>query len=254
MKGYVEKGVICQHDKVGPAIWRMIIELPKTAREAQPGQFIHVKINDCSKLLRRPISIAGADPEKGLVEIIYRVVGEGTLLMSQMHEGDRLDCLGPLGTSFTIPDGELVGVGGGVGIAPILFTARRAKVGQMTVVIGGRNREEVFWKDLFPHTLKNLIVTTDDGSYGVKGFTVSVLPEVFKHNTIKQTIVCGPAIMMQKTAEISKEAKVPCEVSLEKRMGCGTGTCMACVCDKVSGGHYKVCKDGPVFNAEEVIL
>ena len=94
MKGYVEKGVICQHDKVGPAIWRMIIELPKTAREAQPGQFIHVKINDCSKLLRRPISIAGADPEKGLVEIIYRVVGEGTLLMSQMHEGDRLDCLG----------------------------------------------------------------------------------------------------------------------------------------------------------------
>ena len=230
MKGYVEKGVICQHDKVGPAIWRMIIELPKTAREAQPGQFIHVKINDCSKLLRRPISIAGADPEKGLVEIIYRVVGEGTLLMSQMHEGDRLDCLGPLG------------------IAPILFTARRAKVGQTTVVIGGRNREEVFWKDLFPHTLKNLIVTTDDGSYGVKGFTVSVLPEVFKHNTIKQIIVCGPAIMMKKTAEISKEAKVPCEVSLEKRMGCGTGTCMACVCDKVSGGHYKVCKDGPVFN------
>ena len=97
-----------------------------------------------------------------------------------LKEGDIVDSLGPLGTSFTMDKKHIVGVGGGVGIAPILFMARRAKEGQMTVVIGGRNKEEVFWKDLFPSTVKKLIVTTDDGSCGRKGFSISVLPELFQ--------------------------------------------------------------------------
>lgn len=253
--GFVEKGRIFRHELVGPSIWRMVIELPRTAALARPGQFIHVKVNDPSRILRRPISIAGADKSKGQIEIIYRVVGEGTRLMSMMKEGDVIDSLGPLGSAFTIGDGEILGVGGGVGIAPILFTARRAKPGQMTVVIGGRNKDEVFWKDLFPKNLKKLIVTTDDGSYGIKGFTVGVIPEVYKTQSIERTIVCGPAIMMRKTAELAEAAGVDCEVSLERRMGCGTGTCMACVCDRRDGkGHYKVCADGPVFNSKEVVL
>lgn len=182
MAGYVEKGVIRLHEKVGHDIWRMQIELPQTAKSALPGQFIHIKINDPSKLLRRPISIAGIEPGKGLVEIIYRIVGNGTEAMAHMKIGDIVDSLGPLGTSFSMDKGHIVGVGGGVGIAPILFMARCAKRGQMTVVIGGRNKEEVFWKDLFPKTLKQLIVTTDDGSYGIKGFSVSVLPELLQKN------------------------------------------------------------------------
>jgi dihydroorotate dehydrogenase electron transfer subunit len=255
MQGMVEKGRIRVHEQVGPEIWRMLIELPRTASMARPGQFIHVKIPDASRLLRRPISISGTDPGKGLVEIIYRVVGGGTRIMSEMKIGDTIDSLGPLGSSFSPVDGEILGVGGGVGIAPILFMARRAKPGQMTVIIGGRNRDEVFWKDLFPDTLKKLIVTTDDGSYGIKGFTVSAIPDVFKKQDIKRTIVCGPAIMMRKTAELSEAAGIDCEVSMERRMGCGTGTCMACVCDRRDGnGHYKVCLDGPVFNSKEVIL
>ena len=140
MAGYVEKGVIRLHEKVGHDIWRMQIELPQTAKSALPGQFIHIKINDPSKLLRRPISIAGIEPGKGLVEIIYRIVGNGTEAMAHMKIGDVVDSLGPLGTSFSMDKGHIVGVGGGVGIAPILFMARYAKRGQMTVVIGGRNK------------------------------------------------------------------------------------------------------------------
>lgn len=255
MAGYVEKGIIRLHKKIAKDIWQMQIELPLTAREAKPGQFIHMKVNDPRYLLRRPISIAGTDPEKGLVEIIYRIVGKGTEAMSHLKEGDVVDSLGPLGTSFSMDKDHIVGIGGGIGIAPILFMARQARPGQMTVVIGGRNKEEVFWKDLFPDTVRKMIVTTDDGSYGIKGFSVSVLPQVFAEEKVDEACVCGPAIMMKTAAEMAKTAGVYCEVSMERRMGCGIGTCLGCVCDKKSGeGHYKVCTDGPVFNAEEVVL
>lgn len=255
MAGYVEKGTIMLHEQVGPDIWRMQLELPLTAKDAKPGQFIHIKVNDQRYILRRPISIAGTDPGKGLVEIIYRIVGKGTEAMSHLKEGDVVDCLGPLGSAFSMEHDHIVGIGGGVGIAPILFMARKAKPGQMTVVIGGRNKEEVFWKDFFPKTVRQLIVTTDDGSYGIKGFSVSVLPELFAKGDVDEACVCGPGIMMRITAQMAKEAGVACEVSMERRMGCGIGTCLGCVCDRADGkGHYKVCVDGPVFKAEEVVL
>lgn len=256
MSGFLEKGPIRIHEPVGPSIWRMVIYLPCTAKEARPGQFIHITVSNALHLLRRPISIAGTDPEKGLVEILYRVVGSGTELMTHMKPGDMIDSLGPLGTSFSMKGKDhIVGLGGGVGIAPILFMARRAVPDQMTAVIGGRNRKEIFWKDYFPDTLRKLIVTTDDGSYGIKGFSVSVLPGLLKKEKVDEVAVCGPGIMMKTAAQMAAEARVYCEVSMERRMGCGIGTCLACVCDRKDGkGHYKVCSDGPVFPAEEVVL
>ena len=255
MSGFVEKGIIRVHDHVGPDIWLMQIELPRIAKEAKPGQFVHVKVNDPRYILRRPISIAGTNPGKGRVEIIYRIVGKGTDAMSHLKVGDTIDCLGPLGTSFSMDKDHIVGIGGGVGIAPILFMSWVAKPQQMTVVIGGRNKEEVFWKDLFPKTVRQLIVTTDDGSCGIKGFSVSVLPELFGKGDVDEACVCGPGIMMKTAAQMAKDAGVFCEVSMERRMGCGIGTCLGCVCDRKDGkGHYKVCADGPVFNAEEVVL
>lgn len=255
MAGYLEKGAIRRHELVGPDIWRMEIELPRTAGEAVPGQFINIRVPDGLHILRRPISIAGTYPGRGIMEIFYRVVGRGTEILSHMKVGDVIDCLGPLGRGFTIPDGHIVGVGGGVGIAPILFTARRTKPGQMTVAIGGRNKEEVFWKDFFPQTLKELIVTTDDGSCGIRGFAIAALPDIFARGPVAEVVTCGPGIMMRKTAELAEAAGIPCEASLERRMGCGTGGCLACVCDRRDGkGHYKVCLNGPVFNTKEVIL
>lgn len=253
MAGYVEQGPVLLNELVGPAVWRMIAALPRTAQEVRPGQFVHVKPQQTTLMLRRPLSVSDADPEAGTIELIYRVVGVGTAAMAAMKKGDILNSLGPLGTCFSMRDGQIIGVGGGVGIAPILFLARRAGQGHVTAVIGGRNREEVFWKDLFPdHT--RVIVTTDDGSVGVKGFAVSVLPDLLKEKGISETAVCGPEILMKKTAEIAARAGIYCEVSMERRMGCGTGGCLACVCGRVGGGHYKVCLDGPVFDASEVIL
>lgn len=212
MSGFVEKGIIRVHNHVGPDIWLMQIELPRIAKEAKPGQFVHVKVNDPRYILRRPISIAGTDAGRGIVEIIYRIVGKGTEAMSHLKVGDTLDCLGPLGTSFDMNKDHIVGIGGGVGIAPILFMARASREGQMTVVIGGRNKEEVFWKDLFPKKIRQIIVTTDDGSYGIKGFSVSVLPKLFAEEKVDEACVCGPGIMMRTAAEMAKEAGVFCEV------------------------------------------
>lgn len=254
MSGFIEKGPIVRHELVGPAIYLMEMALPKTAALAEPGQFLHIKTPGPYQLLRRPISISGADKEKGIVEIIYRVVGAGTEAMSHMKTGDVVDSLGPLGTAFSRKEGHIVGIGGGVGIAPILFLSRRVKKGAMTAVIGGRNEKEVFWKDLFPDTLRDLVVTTDDGSFGTKGFSVSVLPGLFEKGDVTEVAACGPAIMMKTAAKMAKDAGIYCEVSMERRMGCGTGGCLACVCDRTGGGHYKVCLDGPVFNAAEVVL
>lgn len=255
MAGVLEKGVILQHEQVGPDIWQMVIHLPRTASLAKPGQFIHIRVNDDSMILRRPISIAGTDKEKGTVEILYRVVGGGTKRLSQAVKGDGIDSLGPLGTCFSMEGEHIVGIGGGMGMAPILFMAREARPGQMTVVIGGRNEKEVFWKDLFPQTLKNIFVTTDDGSFGIRGFSVSVLPELFKKEMVSRLCACGPSVMMRTAVQMAHEAGVPAEVSLERRMACGVGVCLGCVCDRADGaGHFKVCKDGPVFDASEVIL
>lgn len=254
MYSLFESGSIYTNDKIGPEIYRMQIKLPLTAQKARAGQFIHVKINDSSRILRRPISISGAYPESGIVEIIYRVVGPGTENISKMKTGDFLDILGPLGKPFELPVENSIAVGGGVGIAPILFLSRQSKENLLTVVIGGRNEEEVFWKDLFPEKVKKVVVTTDDGSYGIKGYSVAVLPEILKDGNTKKMYVCGPLPMMKKAVEIADNSNVECEVSLERRMGCGTGTCLACVCNKVNGGHAKVCSDGPVFKSSEVIL
>ena len=255
MAGVIEKGIIRRHDLVGPDIWLMDIELPHTAKLARPGQFINIKIGDASRILRRPISIAGTDPGRGMLTIFYRVVGKGTKWLSHLSAGDTVDSLGPLGNGFTLSEGHIVAVGGGVGIAPMLFAAKRMKQEQMTVVIGGRSEKEVFWKDYFPQNLRQLIVTTDDGSCGVHGFSTSVLPALFEKGDVEKVITCGPAVMMRKIAQLAEAAKIPCEVSLERRMGCGTGGCLACVADKADGsGHVKVCKDGPVFDSREVCL
>ena len=255
METFIEKGLIRRHDLVGPAVWRMQMELPRIAKAAAPGQFIHIKIGDASHLLRRPISIAGTDPGRGLLTIYYRVVGVGTKWLATLHVGDVVDCAGPLGRAFSETAGHTVAVGGGVGIAPMLFAAQKAPEGQMSVVIGGRDEKEVFWKDAFPKTLRELIVMTDDGSYGEKGFTTDALPELLKKGDVRKVITCGPAVMMRKVAELAEAAGIFCEVSLERRMGCGTGGCLACVADKVDGsGHVKVCKDGPVFDSREVCL
>ena len=140
-----------------------------------------------------------------------------------------------------------------MGLSPLLFYAK--SMGKKAdVLMGGKHASEMFWTKLVELYAREIYVTTDDGSMGTKGFAVSLLPELLETKNYDAVMACGPDIMMQKAAELSKAAGVPCQVSLEKRMACGLGACLSCSIDTAGGMRKKVCKDGPVFWAEEVFL
>ncbi len=253
MESCVEMGKIIRNELIGPAIYSMTVQCPQIAGAAVPGQFVHVRVaKTTAPLLRRPISLAGADPKTGEILLIYRVVGVGTQWMAELKAGDELDCLGPIGTAFTQTKGKTLLVGGGVGIAPMVYLAEQLLPEQTTVLIGGRNEAELFWKDLFHGP--ELVLTSDDGSIGHKGFTVDVMPQLIEEKKFERIYVCGPTIMMKKAAFIAQEYGIACEVSLEEYMGCGTGGCLGCSIDGRDGKRYKVCHDGPVFPGEEVFF
>jgi len=253
MNSCIEVGKIQSNELIGPAIYRMAVFSPEIAKNSRVGQFVHVRVaNSTAPLLRRPLSLAGADAKNGNIILIYRVVGIGTDLMAKMKTGDSIDCLGPLGTSFTPVKGKALLVGGGVGIAPLLYLAEVLGPERVTAVIGGRNEEELFWKDLFGTA--TVICTSDDGSIGQKGFVIDALPALLKKIQYDCIYTCGPNRMMEKVAALAEEYGVRCEVSLESYMACGTGGCLGCAVAGRGGKRYKVCHDGPVFPAEEVFF
>lgn len=255
MSAYVEVGTILRNDQIGSDVWIMDIHAPKQAAQARLGQFCNVRVtNGTAPLLRRPISYAGFDAEKGTITLLYRVVGKGTEIMTGLKVGDSLDCLGPLGRPFETSDNMLL-VGGGVGIAPMLCIASHLEEGQRAqVILGFRNQSETFWADLFKDLPVEVHITTDDGSVGTKGFPTAIMPDLIKANDFTGAMTCGPTPMMKGVAKVAQEEGLPCQVSLEEHMGCGTGGCLACSCDGKGGKRYKVCTDGPVFPAEEVFF
>ncbi|WP_277612776.1 dihydroorotate dehydrogenase electron transfer subunit [Veillonella intestinalis] len=321
MSGYVEMARVLRNEQIGADVWIMDLYAPKQAAEAEVGQFCNVRVTGgTAPLLRRPISYAGFDKEEGTITLLYRVVGAGTEIMTHLKEGDVLDCLGPLGSRFEMTDNMLL-VGGGVGIAPMLCIASKLNdvedtmrytneedetvlkpvaSRKATVVLGFRNESETFWADLFKDCPVDVYVTTDDGSVGTKGFPTAIMGELIQSErgevqrqltpyltgkeqgtnstsashtptttTSSETLVaadkvanigftsvmtCGPTPMMKGVAKVATEYAVPCQVSLEERMGCGTGGCLGCGCHGRGGKRYKVCKEGPVFPAEEVFF
>lgn len=255
MSGYVEAARVLRNDQIGADVWLMELYAPKQAAEAQVGQFCNVRVTGgTAPLLRRPISYAGFDADKGTIVLLYRVVGAGTELMTTLTVGDTLDCLGPLGSRFDMTDHMLL-VGGGVGIAPMLCAVTKLDNNQHAeVLLGFRNASETFWADLFKPYKVKVHITTDDGSVGIKGFPTAAMPEILASGDFTGVLTCGPMPMMRGVAAVAKEHAVPCQVSLEERMGCGTGGCLGCGCDGKDGKRYKVCKDGPVFPAEEVFF
>ena len=233
-------------------IYRMVLHAQLLAIEAQPGQFVMVmKPDDQATFLRRPFGIADADPAAGTITIIYRLVGRGTKAFAKMKQGELLSVEGPIGHGFTLREGRQLLVGGGLGIAPLIFLAKSLPE-KPIFLIGGRNEKEIFWKDLLAPFAEKIYVTTDDGSYGTKGFTTTLLPDVLEKEKPAGVVTCGPTIMMKGIAELVRASGLPCEVSLEKRMACGIGVCLGCTFETTAGTRKKVCVDGPVFPAEEV--
>ena len=247
--------------------YQLSLKAPKIAHSARPGQFVHIKVNNGDNpLLRRPFSIHQVKREN--IEILYKVVGEGTKLLSQREKGEPLDIIGPLGNGYRLPDKKtrIILVAGGIGIASLYFLAEELAYLSLpfTIFIGGKSKQDILCSDKFKKLGGKLRVSTENGSSGRKGLVTELLKrEIFQlmlHNDFvafdsqPSTIVyaCGPIKMLKETAKIAKRYKISCQVSLEKLIACGVGACQGCAV-RVKDGYKRVCKDGPVFNSEELI-
>ncbi len=225
------------------------LEAGEMAETAQVGQFVNIKCGE-GLLLRRPISICRVEGSK--LNVVYEVRGEGTRWMSQRQPGEELDVLGPLGHGFTYPDGKVLVVGGGIGVPPMLNTAIQAPRGAIAC-IGFRNADKVMLAKEFEDCCEQVYLSTDDGSLGVHSYVAGIVDTALsEHPDIKAVMACGPRIMLKTVFDAAKAHGVPCQVSMEERMGCGVGACLVCACKMAGGEHKHVCKDGPVFDAEEV--
>ncbi|MBP3747185.1 MAG: dihydroorotate dehydrogenase electron transfer subunit [Ruminococcus sp.] len=239
---------------VGRDIYSFEIECPLPACEAQPGQFVHIRANGFT--LRRPISIAGIGDDT--LRIVFEIRGEGTAEIARLNEGDQIDMLAPLGHGFTLmPEAKkVVLIGGGIGTPPMLPLAEYYG-GRATVISGFRNASAMILQEDFKKTGAETILCTDDGSTGIHGFVTEPLKELAAKGGIDAVYACGPMPMLKNIAAICKENGIYCEISLEERMACGIGACLGCACRTVKNDEEyfaHVCKDGPVFKAEEVLF
>lgn len=255
MKYTQGKYQILEKKALAKDIFSMVILCPEIAEIAQPGQFVHILPEGCT--LRRPISICDIDKEKGTLRIVFLVKGEGTKEISEANPGTLIDMLAPLGHGFTIDESfkRVVLVGGGIGTPPMLTLAKIYRE-RATVISGFRSAEAVILQEDFKQTGAETVLCTDDGSTGIRGFVTEPLKELLEQGNIDAVYACGPMPMLKNIAGLADKAKVCCEVSLEERMGCGIGACLVCACKTKKDGeeHFAhVCKNGPVFNAKEVI-
>jgi dihydroorotate dehydrogenase electron transfer subunit len=236
-------------EKLNPFAVSFTIDAGEIALTAQAGQFVHIKCGE-SLLLRRPISICDIDGEQ--LRIVFEVRGEGTQWLSQRKAGDELDVMGPLGHGFDVSGGKLLVVGGGIGIPPMLHTAKCCK-GEVHAALGFRSGDRAMLLSEFQLVAKSVSVASDDGSIGIHGFVDSLVREALEREKgFAGILACGPKLMLRSVAKVAAEFNIPCQVSMEERMGCGVGACLVCAC-KTADGHYKhACKDGPVFRSEEV--
>ncbi len=243
-------------EKLADDVYLLRLRSDKISGQAVPGQFVNVRCSTgLDAYLRRPISICRVDRANHTFDIIYMNRGRGTNLLCSFCEGDTLDTMGPLGKGFTLPKaGERIAViGGGIGVFPLLFLLQESLCAEKTAFLGFRTKEAIVLQDAFEKASNELVIATDDGSYGINGLITGPFKAWLEEQKPDRVYTCGPAPMMQIVARSCIEKGIFCEVSMEQRMGCGIGACLVCAC-KVNDGddyHYAhVCKDGPVFPAE----
>ncbi len=247
---------------VGRDYYLMDLIAPDVALDGSPGQFVHVKISserNYDPLLRRPFSIHDINPHKGLVSLVYRVTGKGTEIMSDLKENRDINLLGPLGNGFrTDFDGKnILIIGGGMGIAPLYYLAKKLLLNNdITVLLGGNCEEDLmYFNNVFNQLSLHKKLATMDGSKGYQGTVIDLWQDLQNDKKADFDFIysCGPEIMLRRVQEIAREQNISGQLSLEKRMGCGIGVCLSCVC-KTIHGNQRVCHEGPVFSLAEVIL
>lgn len=222
--------------------------------EMLPGQFVEIQV-DGSKttFLRRPISINDVDREDNTLHLLIACIGDGTRQLGTLSVGVKVNIMLPLGNGFTMPessDKKHLLVGGGVGVAPLMYLGRKIKEmgGEPTFLLGARSKKDLLLIDEFKE-IGRVFITTEDGTEGEKGFVTN--HSVLSNETFDMISTCGPKPMMMAVARFAAKAGVECEVSLENKMACGVGACLCCVEDTIDG-HVCVCKEGPVINIKKL--
>lgn len=252
-----ETAAVVSQEQLANNIFSMWLQT-EASQTAKPGQFISMYTSDGTKLLPRPISICEIDKEKGHLRVVYRVTGEktGTKEFSALKAGDTIPVIGPLGNGFPLEKAEgkkAFLMGGGIGVPPILELAKQLSCDKQIVV--GYRDEHTFLKEQFEAN-GSLYISTEDGSVGTKGNVMNAIAE----NNLTADIIfaCGPTPMLRAIKNYAEENGIECYISLEERMACGIGACLACTCKSKDKDHHtnvhnkRICKDGPVFLSTEV--
>ena len=256
MKKFIHDFEVTRNHHITDDYFALYLKCPVPLPEILPGQFVEVLVNNsATTYLRRPFSIYEADYEKNELSLLIKTVGDGTMTLSKLKEGDSLNLVYPLGNSFSLPEGKkALLIGGGVGIAPMLLLAQRLKAQgyQPDVLIGGRTTSDIVEPEKYT-PFGNVYITTDDGSAGEKGMVTQ--HSVFSGEVSDYSIIyaCGPDPMMKAVARLAASLHIPCEISLENTMACGIGVCLCCVVETVDG-NKTTCIDGPVFNTSKLKL
>ena len=245
---------VVSQETLATDVYSLVLEAPDIAAQAIAGQFVSVYTHDGSKMLPRPISLCGIDREVGTLRLVYGVVGFGTKEFSQLVAGDTVDILGPLGNGFMKSDKKAILIGGGIGIPPMLQLAKELDC-EKSVVLG--YRDEIFLNEEF-EPYAHVYMSSEDGQHGVKGNVIDAIKEYGVDGAV--IYACGSTPMLRGIKAYAMEKGIECQISMEEKMACGVGACLACVCktkdiDEHSQVHNRrICKDGPVFYAEEVEL
>jgi dihydroorotate dehydrogenase electron transfer subunit len=262
-----EVATIISNEKLGPRLYLMKLISPQIAKGILPGQFVHMQIPGMpDHILRRPFSIFSANAQAGACEILYQVVGAGSNHMTTLTEGVTCELIGPVGRPWqpAVDCKRALIVGGGVGAAPLyMLTEQLCKSGvNVTVILGAANAESLVCKPKYDELVTHspnlkLVFATDNGSFGIKGFcTVPAQEEISAAadagNQFDYLAVCGPEPLMRAVSQISAQAGIPTQVSMEKRMACGIGACLSCIVE-TTAGRKRACVDGPIFDASEVV-
>jgi dihydroorotate dehydrogenase electron transfer subunit len=273
MKILQKKAKIRANAKIFGRYHKIILESPEIARQATPGQFVMLKVGSAQEpLLRRPFSIHKAGGP--VIEILYEAVGKGTEILAKRKTGEYIDLLGPLGNGFNyksqrhnatclsgrpcLPAGRQatsqVLVAGGMGVAPLFFLAQKLKNYKGLVLIGARTKKQILCEKEFQKSGFSVKIATDNGSAGFRGKVTDLLENLLRAPSaeLRAIYACGPRPMLKEISRLSGKYKIPSQISLEEHMACGIGACLGCVVN-TQEGFKRVCKEGPVFKAQEII-
>lgn len=253
-KKFDEDITILENRKVNGKYFKLAFRSEKLSSRIRPGQFVQIRIGDGQDpFLRRPFSYYRASG--GRVEVLYEVLGRGTELLSRKNKGDRLKVMGPLGNGFTEKLGKKkrILVAGGVGVPPLVFLAE--KFGADCLLIGTKSKAEVLPKAELRKVKSEVLFSTEDGSFGSKGFVTGLLEKILMQEDLERIFIqtCGPKAMMRAVMALASKYGVEGEVSWDESMACGVGACLGCIVE-TRNGPKRACADGPVFGFEELVM